>query len=547
MMSDEEKNRRHLLKEVRELRLRVAELETAEVERNRPGELVQQYFDLAGVFLVMIEADQKISFINQEGCRILETRKEDILGSNWFDIYIPERERAQVKAGFIQSIAGEIEPVEYFENWIVTATGRERLIAWHNTLLQDECGHILGILSSGEDITERKRQEEDINASNSFLKSIMEQSPFAMWISDTTGTVLRTNRTLRDTLNMTDEQIVGRYNVLLDDNLHGQGVMTQVRAVFEEQRPARFSIPWFGDRTGDVDFSGARDLWLDVSMFPIVDKRGHLTNVVCQWIDITKRKQMEDEIRQLTTELEQRVQQRTRQLESANKELEAFTYSVSHDLRAPLRGIDGFSLALLEDFADQLPPEAQHYLHRVRSAAQHMGHLTDDLLRLSRLSRTELRRIQVDLSLMVEEIVAELSSTQPNRETEFIIVPDLVVTADQNLMRLVLENVLQNAWKFSAPRAITRIELGCRQDESEMVYFIRDHGVGFDMCYAHKLFDAFQRLHDPKVFKGTGIGLAIVQRIVRRHGGRIWAESAVEQGTTIYFTLPAEKEERCEK
>jgi signal transduction histidine kinase len=243
------------------------------------------------------------------------------------------------------------------------------------------------------------------------------------------------------------------------------------------------------------------------------------------------------ELHQLTNDLEQRVQDRTRQLEDANRELEAFSYSVSHDLRSPLRAIDGFSRLLMEDYADQLPPDARQYLERVRTAAQHMGQLIDDLLNLSRLSRAHVGRSRVNLSQVAQEIAADLTEGDPERPVDWQIAPDVIAHADANLIRIVLDNLLRNAWKFTAQQPQARIEFGCLQQDGRPVYVVRDNGAGFDMAYADKLFRPFQRLHSPGEFEGTGIGLTIVQRIIHRHGGRIWPEAAVGQGAAFYFTL----------
>ena len=238
----------------------------------------------------------------------------------------------------------------------------------------------------------------------------------------------------------------------------------------------------------------------------------------------------------------QQLNERTLELEAANQELNAFAYSVSHDLRAPLRGIDGWSMALLEDYAGQLDTGAQRYLDRIRSETQRMGRLIDDLLKLSRVSRTEMLRKTVDLTSLAQGIAARLRDANPRRQIEFAIEPGLTCIADGPLLEVALTNLLDNSVKFTGRRPRARIEVGQTKDHGEPVYFVRDNGAGFDMAHAGVLFGAFQRLHKATEFPGTGIGLATVRRVIQRHGGRVWAEAVVDGGATFYFTLEPSRE-----
>ncbi len=250
-----------------------------------------------------------------------------------------------------------------------------------------------------------------------------------------------------------------------------------------------------------------------------------------------ERKRAEDG-RRMKAKLERRVAERTHQLDAANKELEAFSYSVSHDLRAPLRSIDGFGQALLEDCADRLDDQGRQYLQRIRNATQRMGVLIDDLLMLSRVTRAEMRRETMDLTQVAQSAIIGLEIIEPNRKVECQVQTGMVADGDPRLIRIVLENLLGNAWKFTQRTDLARIEVGSHTDDTGApVYYVHDNGAGFDMTYADKLFGAFQRLHAASEFPGTGIGLATVQRIIHRHGGRVWAKGETGKGASFYFTL----------
>ena len=254
------------------------------------------------------------------------------------------------------------------------------------------------------------------------------------------------------------------------------------------------------------------------------------------FIDVTRQEKARLEIEQLNRELDKRVREKTADLTSANRELESFAYSISHDLRAPLRGIDGFSLMALEEYGEKLDAQGRGYLERVRAAAQRMGHLIDDILELSRVSRLAMQRESVDLGRLAAELLEEQRQSDPGHRVEAAI-GDCGAAGDPRLLRILLQNLLENAWKYSSKSPAPRIEFGCEHDQGEAVFFVRDNGVGFDMQFAGKLFAPFQRLHSAEEFEGSGVGLATVSRIVHRHGGRVWAEAAPGTGATFRFTL----------
>ena len=269
-----------------------------------------------------------------------------------------------------------------------------------------------------------------------------------------------------------------------------------------------------------------------------LDDAGQLLDVVAVGVDVSARISAESEVRALNAQLEQRVAERTEQLQQAIHELESFSYSVSHDLRAPLRSISGFCGMLVEDYADQLDAQGQDFLQRISRSAARMGVLIEDLLDLSRVSRQSLKRCECDLALLVRHAWSELSTAHPQRQIELSCEEPLPAYADPGLLQIVFDNLLRNAWKFTARKALAHVQIGQMEQDGERVFFVRDDGAGFDMAYAARLFGAFQRLHDAADFEGTGVGLAIVQRIIHRHGGRIWADGIVDHGACFYFTLP---------
>jgi len=292
-----------------------------------------------------------------------------------------------------------------------------------------------------------------------------------------------------------------------------------------------------------ITVAGAR-LAIEDTVAPILDHNNSPIGVILVFRDISRRIARNQELIQHRYHLEQLVSRRTRELETINKELESFSYSVSHDLRAPLRSIDGFSRVLEEDCADQISDEGKDSLQRIRKSVQRMGVLIDDLLMLSRTTRRTFTPVMINISVQAEKIMAQLCASMPERKTELVIQADLIIFADPGLIETVLENLLGNAWKYTSKQEHPCIEFGQTIQDGAAVIYVRDNGVGFDMSYAGKLFGAFQRLHSAGEFPGTGIGLATVERIIHRHGGRIWADAAVNEGATFYFVVPEQLSEQ---
>jgi len=297
-----------------------------------------------------------------------------------------------------------------------------------------------------------------------------------------------------------------------------------------------------GDPPASIGFRIARAdgevRHLDVRAEVEKDADGTVVRVHGSAQDVTQRAVAEAEIRRLNAELAERVERRTEQLDAATRELEAFAYSISHDVRAPLRAIEGFSAIVVEDCGDRLTESDLEHLGRVRQAAQRMGQLIDDLMGLSRVSRRDMIREPCDIGALAERVGAELQAEQPHRTVDLTVQPGLAADADPTLVRLILRELLDNAWKFTAPHDEAHIEVGALDTDGERAFYVRDDGAGFDMRHAEHLFGAFQRMHAAGEFEGGGIGLATVQRLVRRHGGRVWAEAEVGNGATFFFTLP---------
>ena len=381
------------------------------------------------------------------------------------------------------------------------------------------------------DITERRTAEIALRRSEERLRLLYENiKDYAIIMLDPQGRVVTWNKGAQEIYDFTEEEILGQP---IDRFLTPEDVAAGKPAQLLRRATAEGGC---ADEGWRLRRDGAR-FYADMILRAMCDDSGALVGYAKITRDVTERLRAETEVRRLNASLEQRVAERTAELQTANRELEAFSYSVSHDLRAPLRAIDGFSKILEQDCAAQLGEAGRDYLARIRRSAQRMGELIDDLLNLSRIGRIELTRADVDLSAQANAISDALRAASPERDAQFAIAQGMKARGDARLLRIALENLFSNAWKFTARRAPARIEFSQKEVDRETAYCIRDNGAGFDMAYAGKLFGAFQRLHDAREFPGSGIGLAIVQRIIARHGGRIWAEAEPEKGATFYFTL----------
>jgi PAS domain S-box-containing protein len=400
----------------------------------------------------------------------------------------------------------------------------------HCIPVRDEQGNLLGALALVKDIDKQRRSEEEQRRTEQRFQLLIETAQEGIWTIDTERRTTYVNRYMADLLGYAPEEMLGKHvlSFIVEDELpSASDYLVQEKEGAKIMRRDRK----FRRKDGTT-------LWTHLSTTSIFDEQGRYIGSLGMVTDITRRRAAEEQVRQLNAELERRIAERTAQLEFSNQELEAFAYSVAHDLRAPLRSIASFSDALVEDCAAQLDDTGKDYLRRITAGAKRMSDLIDGILALSRVNSTELRPRECNLSTLAHAVLEQLREQQPERTVNVRIQEGLMARGDPQLLRAVLENLLGNAWKFTRERPVAEIEFSAQEDESgRPTYRVRDNGAGFDMAYRDKLFGVFQRLHAQREFEGTGIGLATVQRILRRHGGRIWGEGQPGQGATFFFTL----------
>jgi PAS domain S-box-containing protein len=483
-----------------------AERKEARNEMRHANEFLDSIVEnIPSMIFVKDAAELRFVRFNKAGEELLGCSREELIGRSDHDLF--PKEQAEYFVAKDRSVLADRKPLDVPEETVDTRSNGVRILHTKKVALLDDEGNAQYLLGISEDITERKSAEEERDR-------LFTLSPNLMCIADLDGWFKRLNPTWEKLLGFTRQELMAEpflHFVHPDDR---EATIAEVAKLSSGAQTLDFENRY---RCKDGSY-----LWVLWAAVAVPNDRV----IYASGSDVSERKRIEEEVR------------RARETaESANNELEAFSYSVSHDLRAPLRSIDGFSLALAEDWGAALNDECKGHLERIRGATRRMAQLIDDLLNLSRVSRAQLVRAPVDLSAMAESVLSELRATEPERDVEVVVAPQLVVDGDPRLLAVVLQNLLANAWKFTAKQPRGRIEFGVTEEGGRRVYFVRDDGAGFDMAYAGKLFGAFQRLHDTAEFPGTGVGLATVQRIIHRHGGRIWAEGAVGKGASFYFTL----------
>ncbi len=504
----------------------ITERKRAEAENLLLATAIEQ----AAETVVITDRDAKIQYANPAFTRTTGYTRDEALGQNPRILKSGQQDARFYRELWATLTAGKL--------WRGEFTNRRK----DGTLYMEEAtiapvrnasGEITDYIAIKSDITERKQAEKALEESELRYRQLFERAESALgvyeMIFDAQGNpgdfrFMDVNPAFERITGLKRSQIVGRNALEITPGLEEYWIKLfgRVAATGEPATFEQYARP-LGRYYSGTAYSPRPN------------------QVAVTFMDVTERKRAEEEVRLLNVELEQRVRARTAALEAANREMEAFAHSVSHDLRAPLRGIDGWSLALLEDSGECLDAKGRKYLERVRSEAQRMGRLIDDLLHLSRVSRAELVPRTVDLTSLAETIIARLKEAHPGRSIEFIVAPQLKCTGDARLLEIALTNLLENAVKFTGPCTAARVEFGKTEFEGNRAFFVRDNGVGFDMAYAGMLFAPFQRLHKTSEFPGSGIGLATVQRVIHRHGGRIWAEARVGAGATLYFTLGGDR------
>ena len=514
-----------------EMGIDITEREQAEAEVRKASLYTRSLLEASLDPLVTINRAGKITDVNQATEAATGMSREQLIGSD-FSTYFTEPEQA--RGGYEQVFAEGF--VHDYPLALRHISGRITDVLYNASLFKNEKGEVEGVFAAARDVTARNRAERALSESEDRYRSLVVATTQVVWTTSASGEVVG------------DMPMWRQFTGQSFEDIQGWGWIKSLHPEDRDRTAQIWSTAVANHILYETEYRMRRSdgeyRYVAVRGVPVLAKDGSIREWIGTCTDITERKQSEEEIRKLNDELEERVKQRTAELEAANKELEAFTYSVSHDLRAPLRHISGFSKILSEEFGSVLPAEAQNHLGRIQEGTRRMGALVDDLLNLARVGRQELRLQVTGLNSLVDEVIAGLKADYEGRRVEWKIGSLPFMECDAGLMRQVLQNLLSNALKFTRPRPVAIIEVGQVEQQGAPTIFVRDNGVGFSMKYADKLFGVFQRLHRAEDFEGTGVGLATVQRILHKHGANIWAESELDKGTTFYFTLAGARSEQ---
>jgi PAS domain S-box-containing protein len=514
------------LKEIVELKAALKQKQF-EITSNRLAAIVDSSDDA----IISKDLNSIVTTWNKGAEKIFGYTADEMIGSSILRLIPTDRQDEE------NHILGKIkhgENVEHFETLRQTKDGRLIDVSVTASPIKDATSKVTGVSKVARDISEQKRAEGQLKTSLKEigdLKTALDEHAIVA-ITDAQGKITYVNDKFCAISKYPREELMGRDHRIINSGYHSKQFIRDLWTTITCGKV------WHGEiknKAKDDSF-----YWVDTTIVPFLNEQGKPRQYVAIRADITARKAASAEVVQLNAELEQRVAQRTVELEAANKELEAFSYSISHDLRAPLRAVNGFAGIVLEDFSAQLPEEGKRHLERIRKGGERMGELIDNLLTFSRLSRQSVNRQLMDISKLVQNVLDELKPQRDGRQIEIKIGELPACHGDPALLKQVWVNLISNAIKYTRGREPAIVEIGCARENGEDVFFVRDNGAGFDMQYANKLFGVFQRLHRADEFEGTGVGLAIVQRIVHRHGGRVWAEAKVNEGATFYFSIEGE-------
>ncbi|MCW2905495.1 MAG: sensory transduction histidine kinase [Actinomycetia bacterium] len=476
--------------------------------------------------MITIGSDGMITDLNAATEQATGYGRAELLGTEFSGYFTePDLARAGYEQAFRDGSARDY-PLELRHR-----DGHITSVLYNAVVYRDPAGRVLGVMAAARDVTEANRIQAALRESEERLRVLFDNAPVGIEDVALSGDLVRVNPRFCQITGYTADEL---RSLRVQDITHPDDLDADLANL---QRLRSGEIDSISMEKRDLRKDGGV-VWVEANRALVRNLDGSPLLYVGTMRDITAQREAEAQVRALHAGLEARVQERTADLERSNKNLEAFTYSVSHDLRAPLRGLSGFSAALVEDYSDRLDETGRGYAERIQAAGERMATLIDDLLQLSRVSRTDMNLGPVDLSAEVADIAGELRASEPGRQVRFAIQDGVMVTADRSLIRTVVQNLVENAWKFTVRRDPATIEFGSTTaGNGQICCSVRDNGAGFDPAYADKLFQPFERLHEAADFPGTGIGLASVQRIIERHGGRVWAEGAVGRGATFSFTL----------